>query len=165
MISSCSAKDAITLIPMTPDMYHRYFMEYENDPDLYLDKSKFVSYEYSEEKVEKYIQRQKDLNRIPLAIMNGEEIVGEIIIKDIETHKCATLSISLKNRKYKDCGFGTQAEKIAIKYVFNKLDIPTLYADTIQSNSRSQHVLEKVGFQFVREDEKFKYYRLDKNGI
>jgi hypothetical protein len=33
MISSCSAKDAITLIPMTPDMYHRYFMEYENDPD------------------------------------------------------------------------------------------------------------------------------------
>lgn len=33
--------------------------------------------------------------------------------------------------------------------------------DTIRKNTRSQHVLEKVGFHFVGEDETFKYYRIE----
>lgn len=64
------------------ERYHSYFKEYENDPDLWLDKTKYTPYEYSEEKVNKYIQRQKDLNRRALAIMCGGEIVGEVIIKN-----------------------------------------------------------------------------------
>ena len=57
-------------------MYHRYFREYENDPDLYPDKDKYTVYTYSKEKVDQYIQRQADLKRTPLAIMAGDEIVG-----------------------------------------------------------------------------------------
>lgn len=41
--------------------------------------------------------------------------------------------------------------------------IPVLYADTIRTNLRSQHVLEKVGFALVREDEDFKYYRIERS--
>ncbi|WP_081795589.1 GNAT family N-acetyltransferase [Butyrivibrio sp. MC2021] len=153
---------AIYLTSMTPEMYHRYFKEYENDPDLWLDKTKYVPYEYSEEKVDQYIKRQMTLKRKTLAIMHGEEIVGEVIIKNIEDHTCATLGICLKNGKYKDQGIGTQAEKLAVDYVFNELDIPTLYADSIQPNTRSQHVLEKVGFKYVNEDADFKYYQIDR---
>ena len=148
---------------MTPEMYHRYFREYENDPDLYLNKAEYVPYSYSEEKVDRYIQRQADLKRIPLAIMADDEIVGEVIIKDIEEHRSAVLSISLKNAAYKDRGYGTEAEKLAVRYVFLDLDIPTLYADTIKTNTRSRHVLEKIGFAFVREDEDFRYYRIDRD--
>ena len=32
-------------------------------------------------------------------------------------------------------------------------------ADAALKNTRSQHVLEKVGFEYVREDDTFKYYR------
>lgn len=31
----------------------------------------------------------------------------------------------MKNSGYKDRGIGTQAEKLAVRYVFNELDIPT----------------------------------------
>ncbi len=72
------------------------------------------------------------------------------------------MSIVLKNSKYKDRGIGTQAEQLAVQYVFGKLDIRTLYADTIKTNVRSQHVLEKTGFVLVREDHEFKYYRIDR---
>jgi RimJ/RimL family protein N-acetyltransferase len=157
------AENMVRLTAMTPEMYHRYFREYENDPDLYLDKDKYTAYTYSKEKVDQYIQRQVDLKRIPLAIMTGDEIVGEIIIKNIEEHKCATMGLSLKNARYKDRGIGTQAEKLAIQYVFRDLDIPTLYADSIQTNTRSQHVLEKVGFTLTHEDKDFKYYRIDRD--
>ena len=155
----------IRLIPMTDDMYRCYFKEYENDPDLFLQGQPYFSYTYSEEKVDKYVQRQRDLKRITLAIMYDDEIAGEIIIKNIEEHKCATMGITLKNPKYKDRGIGTEAEKQAIRYVFYELDIPTLYADTVRTNTRSQHVLEKVGFVFIREDKDFKYYRIDRQMI
>ena len=152
----------VALKPMTREMYHRYFKEYENSPDLYLDKSKCVPYVYDEEAVDRYVQRQIDLHRKPLAIMLGDEIVGEIVLKNIEDRKCATMGLCLKGVAYKDRGIGTQAERLAVQYVFYELDIPTLYADSIRPNTRSQHVLEKVGFTLTGEDEKFKYYRIDR---
>ena len=48
-------------------------------------------------------------------------------------------------------------------YVFYELDIPTLYADTIRTNTRSQHVLEKVGFRLTHEDTQRKHYRIDRS--
>ncbi len=152
----------IRLAPMTGEMYRSFFLDYENDPDMCLPGQGYVHYEFSEEKVAKYVQRQKDLGRIPLAILHDDEIVGEIIIKDIEPHKCATMSIVLKNARYKNHGIGTQAERQAIQYVFDDLDIPTLYADTVRTNSISQHVLEKAGFTLIQEDQCFKYYRMDR---
>lgn len=35
-------------------------------------------------------------------------------------------------------------------------------ADAIMKNTRSQHVLEKVGFHLVGEDGAFKYYRIER---
>ena len=134
----------IYLLPMTAEMYHGYFKEYQNDLDLYIDKNSYTPYIYEEEKVNQYIQRQIDLKRKVFAIMHGDEAVGELVIKNIEERKCATMGIAMKNTAYKDRGFGTRAERLAIEYVFNELDIPVLYADSILSNKRSQHVLEKV---------------------
>ena len=155
-------KTDVYLLPMTAEMYHEYFKEYQNDMDLYLDKSTYTPYVYAEESVNRYIQRQTDLKRKALAVMLDGEIVGEIVIKNIEERQCAAMSIAMKNTKYKDRGLGTKAEQLAIQYVFNELDIPILYADAILTNTRSQHVLEKVGFRFVKEEGDFRYYRIER---
>lgn len=152
----------VTLKPMTAEMYHEFFKEYENDRDLYLDENDYFDYIYEEAKVDAYIQRQIDLNRQPFAIMYGDEMVGELKIYNIEAEKSATLGITMKNCKYKDRGFGTRAEQLAIEYVFHQLDIPVLYADSVLTNTRSQHVLEKVGFQFVYADEERKHYQISR---
>lgn len=119
-------------------------------------------YTYEKNAVNRYIQRQIDLKRKNFAIMFDGEMVGEIVIKNIVEHECATMSIAMKNARYKDRGFGTKAEQLAIQYVFNELDIPILYADAILTNTRSQHVLEKVGFKFIKEEGDFKYYRIER---
>ena len=152
----------IYLLPMTAEMYHEYFKEYQNDPDLYIDKGSYTFYLYDEDKVNQYIHRQIDLKRKTFAIMFGDEMVGELIIKNIKERQCATLGLALKNTKYKDRGFGTKAEQLAIQYVFNELDIPVLYADSILTNTRSQHVLEKVGFRLIKEEGNFKYYCIER---
>lgn len=153
----------ITLKPMTTEMYHAFFQEYENDMDLYLDKNDFSEYIYERSKTDAYIQRQIDLNRRPFAIMYGDEIIGELKIYDIVSGKSARLGITMKNRDCKDRGFGTRAEQLAVEYVFDQLDIPVLYADCILTNTRSQHVLEKVGFRFLHADEQRKHYQITRN--
>lgn len=153
----------ITLKPMTAKMYHAFFQEYENDMDLYLDKNDYFEYVYEKSKVDAYIQRQIDLNRQPFAIMYGDEMVGELKIYDIVIDKSATLGITMKNRNYKDKGFGTRAEQLAVEYVFYQLNIPVLNADCILTNTRSQHVLEKVGFQFIYADEQRKHYQITRD--
>lgn len=152
--------EKIKLCPMTPEMYHAFFRQYTNDPELYLDKTAFAEYTYSEERVNAYIQRQTDKKRITLAIMLGEEIVGELKLYDIIPGQSATLGITMKNDRFKNKGYGTRAEQLAAEYVFRQLRIPTLRADTVLTNTRSQHVLEKVGFRFLYEDEQKKYYIL-----
>ncbi len=155
-------ENSIRLVPMTDELYRTYAKAYENDPDLYLPGQPYEHYVYSEERASRYLQRQRERNRILLAILRGGAPVGEIVLKNIEPHRCATMGITLQNASYKDRGIGTEAEKQAVRYVFETLDIPTLIADTIRSNTRSQHVLEKVGFTFVREDAQFRYYRIDR---
>lgn len=107
-------KQEVYLLPMTAEMYHQYFKEYQNDLDLYIDKGSYTAYSYDEEKVNQYIKRQVDLKRKVFAIMFGNEMVGELVIKNIEAQKCATMGLAMKNTKYKDRGFGTKAEQLAI---------------------------------------------------
>ena len=158
-------KRQISLRPMTKKMYHRFFKKYQNDPDLFLDKKDFKPYVYDKKKVDVYIKRQTTLRRLPFAICLGYKIVGELKIYNIVEKTSATLGISMINDKYKNKGFGTQAERLAIDYVFNTLDIPVLYADSILTNLRSQHVLEKVGFRFLHQDDKKKYYCIERKSI
>lgn len=157
-----SLNQTVFLLPMTAEMYHTYYKEYQNDPDLYFDRSKCTPFVYSPEWVDRYIQRQVSRNRKCFAIMLGDEMAGEVIIKRIEPGKCATLGICMKNDSYKNRGIGTAAERLAIDYVFHGLDIPVLYADTILTNMRSQHVLEKAGFRYLRTEGDFKYYQINR---
>lgn len=149
----------ISLVPMSDEMYHEYLKEYDNDIDLYFDRSKYEHYIYSEEGAARYIERKKVKKQIPMAIVHNGEIVGELIFNELLPGDSVTIGIALKNAKYKDHGYGTQAEKLAIAYAFGTLGVKTILADVILTNTRSQHVLEKVGFIETHRDEMFVYYK------
>ena len=149
----------ISLTGMSDEMYYEYFKDYENDPDLYLNKDMYEPYIYSVEGVARYIERKKLKQQIPMAIVYGEEIIGELIFEQLVPNYSVTIGISLKNSKYKDHGYGTQAEKLALDYAFGTLGVKIVFADTILSNTRSQHVLEKVGFAETHRDDMFIYYK------
>ena len=68
----------------------------------------------------------------------------------------------MQNDAVKGKGYGTQAEHLAVKIAFDELGMTAVNADAIMKNTRSQHVLEKVGFHLVGEDGAFKYYRIER---
>lgn len=149
----------VSLTHMTDELYDSYFQDYENDPDLYFDKDQCKPYVYSAEGVAQYIERKKRKHQIPMAICCGGEIIGELIFKDLIPNDSVTIGISLRKAMYKDHGYGTQAEKLALDYAFETLGVKTVFADSILTNTRSQHVLEKAGFVETHRDKMFVYYK------
>ena len=72
------------------------------------------------------------------------------------------LSIHLQNDRVKNLGYGTRAERLAVEYAFDRLGLKAVLADALIGNTRSQHVLEKAGFDRIGEDAGFRYYRIDR---
>lgn len=152
----------ITLAPMKRELFHALYRGFENDPDIYMNMQCYTQYAYNQEKVDERFDSLQTPERVVFAVMLDGAPIGEVQLKRInrERNDC-TLSIHLQNDAVKNRGFGTQAEKQAVRYAFDVLKLDAVNADAVLKNTRSQHVLEKAGFMFTREDEMFRYYRIE----
>ena len=153
----------ISLRIMTRELCHKLFKGWENDPALYTDMTRFSTYRYDEAAVDRYFDTKQSPTRVHFAIMKGDEPIGELQLKQIDREKKeCTLSIHMQNDAVKGLGYGSCAERLALKYAFDELGMAAVNADTVIKNTRSQHVLEKVGFKFLREEDGFRHYRCER---
>ncbi len=152
--------EEISLCIMTRELCQELYRDWQNDPAIYMDMDKFEPYQYNEAVVDRYFISKQSPSRVLFAIMKGSTPIGELQLKQIDWEcKECTLSIHLQNDAVKGHGYGTAAEKLALKYAFDTLGMNAVNADTVIKNTRSQHVLEKVGFKYIEEKGGFKYYR------
>ena len=153
----------ISLCVMTRELCHELFKKWENDPDIYMNTDQFTAYQYNKAAVDRYFGTKQDPSRVLLAIMKDGAPVGEIQLKQIDwERKECTLSIHMQNNTVKGRGYGTCAERLAVRYALNVLGMTAVNADTITKNRRSQHVLEKVEFQYIKEENGLRYYRCER---
>ena len=153
----------IELQKMTRELCHELYKGWSNDASIYTDMSLFKPYSYEKAAVDRYFDSKNETSRILFAIMLEDRPIGELQLKRIDREKAeCTLSIHLQNDAVKGKGYGTQAERLAVKYAFEELGMRAVNADTILKNTRSQHVLEKAGFQPVGESGAFRYYRMER---
>lgn len=154
----------IQLRVMTRELCHELYKHWTNDASIYMDMHLFQPYVYDEGAVNRYFDTKgQDASRRLFAIMLGDKVIGELQLKQIDHDKKeCSLSIHMQNDAVKGRGYGTQAERLAVKTAFDELGMAAVTADTIRKNTRSQHVLGKVGFRFAGEDETFKYYRIER---
>ena len=154
--------EEIVLISMTKELARQFYSEFTLDPDLFLDKSSYKPFVYSQKFSDARVERYAAMGRVFLAVMLNGKPIGEIVLKEIDhTKRCCTLGISMINDSYKNKGYGTEAERLALEYAFRKMEMKTVYADTIITNLRSQHVLKKAGFRETYRDGDFVYFRCD----
>ena len=153
----------ISLCAMTRELCRQLFRKWENDPDIYMNMERFTAYQYNEAAADRYFDTRQGASRVLLAVMKDGAPIGEIQLKQIDRErKECTLSIHMQNDAVKGRGYGTCAERLAVQYAFNVLGMAAVNADTIAKNRRSQHVLEKVGFRYIKEENGFKYYRRER---
>lgn len=154
---------SIYLTEMTKELARQYYQNFVLDPDLFADKNKYKPYIYSDAESDETVERYRKMGRIFLAVMLEGKPIGEVILKYIDwEQKHCTLGISMQSDTYKNKGYGTEAERQTLKFAFSELGMETVFADSLMGNKRSQHVLEKVGFQKIQQDDTFVYYRCDR---
>ena len=155
--------EEITLIPMSRELCHEFYRGFVTDPDIFMDMGKFYEFQYDPKWVEGYFDRQMNRGRVLFAVMLAGEPIGEVKLWDIdrENRECK-LGIHMQSDAVKGRGFGTRAEKLAVEYAFRELGLERVLADAILKNTRSQHVLQKAGFRFLKEDDRFRWYGIDK---
>ena len=152
----------IHLMVMTKELCRTYMGGFILDPDLFADPAAYQPYVYTQDSCDAYFERHRNLGRVHLAVMLQDEPIGEVVLKKIDhTGKHCTMGISMQSDAFKNRGFGTQAEILALEYAFQKLGLETVYADALLNNHRSQHVLAKAGFRETHRDDAFVYYRCD----
>lgn len=61
----------------------------------------------------------------------------------------AEIGIKICNFSYQEKGYGTRILKMLIKYLFDEMKVKKVILDTNLSNTRAQHVYEKIGFKKV----------------
>lgn len=151
--------EELSLCVMTRALCHELFRGRENDPAIYTDMAQFTAYRHDEAKVDRYFGAKQTPSRVLLAVMKGGAPIGEIQLKQIDREKNeCTLSIHMQNDAAKGHGYGTCAERLALRYAFDVLGMDAVNADTIIKNERSRHILEKLGFRYLREEDGFRYY-------
>lgn len=154
----------ITLGEVTRERLHDYYKGFVSDPDLFMDMSRFVHYRYDPARIDAYFDARKpSADRRDFMILKDFAAIGELSLKHIDWDAgTCELSIHLQNDSVKNKGYGTIAERLALQYAFEALGLNTVLAGSTLKNKRSQHVLETVGFSFVRADDTFRYYRCER---
>ena len=157
----------IRLAPMTREYIHELFQGFEYDPDLFLDLSLYEKAKASgcdPQKGDALFDRHSgEEDRLSFAVLLGGAVIGQVDLKHIDqVTKTCELSIHLKSDAVKNRGYGTRAERLAIAYAFETLGMEHILADSVEKNRRSQHVLEKLGFMLIGEENGFRQYRLDR---
>ena len=149
----------VELLPMTRQMCHEFYKGFQNDPAI----GHYYEYVYSPEIADRYYDKNSVPDRKLFAILADGVIVGECKLKNIDMDKReCSMGIHLQNDSVKGKGYGTQAERLILKLAFEELGMIAVNADAALKNTRSQHVLEKVGFCYTHKDDTFKYYRCKK---
>ncbi len=149
----------IELKPMTYSLAHLFYKDFAYDAALFPEGLPREPFRYTTNWVNTYCEKQRQRNRIHLAILRYNQPVGEILFKKIDPDRCSCVfSIHLQNDSVKNQGIGTEATKQALHYAFTVLQMNTVYADALISNRRSRHVLEKSGYQEICTDSTFCYY-------
>ncbi len=155
--------DSISLKLMTRELYHEMFKEWKTDAIIFSDNAVFEEFSYDKARVDRDFDSKQEKTRVVLAVMLDDKPIGELELKHIkeETKECS-LSIHMINDNYKGKGYGTEAEKLGIKYAFEELKLEKVTADILHKNTRSQRVVEKIGFKCVSEDAEERHYEINR---
>ncbi|MDF2541595.1 MAG: family N-acetyltransferase [Herbinix sp.] len=101
-----------------------------------------------EELYQWYSTRNKQPNRMDLAIIDKTNhiLVGEAVINEYDEINHSMNFRILIGPKGRDQGFGTEATKMIVDYIFLNTDLKQLTLSVFAFNPRAQRVYEKIGF-------------------
>lgn len=163
MNKSNKPSETVTITPLTRELCRDFFREFVNDPALFAD-GLCPPHVYSEAAADRYFERKSGTDRRMFSILLDGRVIGEVSLKHLDLARGeGELSICLQNDSVKGRGYGTQAERLLLEYAFGTLGLHAVTAECLQTNLRSCHVVEKLGFCEIGRADGMVRYRLERS--
>lgn len=101
-----------------------------------------------------YSTRNDQVDRLDLAIVDKSTniVVGEVVINEYDKVNHSMNFRILIGPRGRNNGFGTEATKLTVDYIFNTTDLKQITLGVYAFNPRAQRVYEKVGFVLASVD-------------
>jgi RimJ/RimL family protein N-acetyltransferase len=94
-----------------------------------------------------YATRGEQADRLDLAIMAGEEYVGEVVLNELDKHNLScNLRIALIGARVFGKGYGTEAIELVLGHAFATTPLHRISLGVFAFNERARHVYKKIGF-------------------
>lgn len=102
-----------------------------------------------------YNTRNEQTNRLDLAIVDKSQdfLMGEVVVNLYDEENHSMNFRILIGPRGRDQGFGTEATRLIIDYVFKNTTLNQLTLSVFDFNTRAKYVYEKVGFVVYSIDE------------
>lgn len=115
--------------------------------------------EVTMKELKRYVQNQiNDPNSIFFGIfdINNNRHIGNLKLSEIDRKKKkAVFSMVIGNKEYWGKGIGTEATKLAIKFVFNILKFNKLELGVLREHKVARKIYDKLNFKIIRIDKNF----------
>ncbi|MEV0310045.1 GNAT family N-acetyltransferase [Nonomuraea fuscirosea] len=94
-----------------------------------------------------YATRGEHADRLDLVIMADGEVVGEIVLNELDAHNLScNLRIALVGPRAFGKGYGTEAIELLLAHAFTATPIHRISLGVYTFNERARHVYKKIGF-------------------
>jgi RimJ/RimL family protein N-acetyltransferase len=105
---------------------------------------------FTKAKIETFLERvTTDSNRIDLmiALQENDQVIGDLAILDIDhQQRNGSFRIAITDESYMSKGYGTEALRLIIDYMFNTLNLRRIGINVYAFNARAIRAYEKLGF-------------------
>ncbi len=128
------------------EKYYRAGFENPDDQSAYFTGA---GGSYTKEQIVNYIEMVvKNQTRYDFIIENENEIVGEVVLMDIDDTSCH-YRICIFNKENFSKGIGFKATVEAFKFVFNELGLDSVELEVFPFNDRGIALYKKLGFEII----------------
>lgn len=115
------------------------------DSDFSLMRSSKKIKEYVEEDMEKELSNECFFE---IRTLDKDQLIGFVGLNDIQwNHGDCWVGIGIGEKEYWGKGYGTDAMRIALRYVFNELNLHRVSLGVFEYNRRAIRSYEKSGFK------------------
>ncbi|QTM98448.1 GNAT family N-acetyltransferase [Sediminibacillus dalangtanensis] len=141
--------EKITLRPFHVEEDFSYLEECLEDPEVLKLTGSDPGFD-REEVLKWYQSRNEQSDRLDLAIVDKEQniLVGEVVVNLYEGTDHSMNFRILIGPRGRNRGFGTEATRLMVDYVFTHTDLNQLTLSVFAFNPRARKVYEKIGFVF-----------------
>jgi RimJ/RimL family protein N-acetyltransferase len=91
--------------------------------------------------------------------LKDSTFIGEIVAYEFTLDNSLTLGFRLF-KQYQHLGYMQEALNEVVVYLFKKLHVNYISSKCYKDNLASKHLMEKIGYKLISNDDEFYYYQL-----